>query len=434
MRSPPSPVRRESSSLDAARAGPYPGDGPPFAGGLALVEPDAGLLIAFNASPGAVADEEAGPYGVYAKSLAGAMREGGLPIEDVFAQTRVGVNQATAGAQLPWNASKLAAPYFIFERAADAPPPPAAAALADAAERRLGGFPADQAYAVAIARDTLAGYEEFLAAYPNGVEARRVRAILAARREALFWRRSVAQDSAPAYWTYLRRYPHGPHVADAERRLAILSAAAEPPADFAPQDYADLPAPPPDELVYADRPAFAFQGAELGPAPPPPPAGLVAEDGGAWRDLPAPARPTMGGVLPALSAAIPLMATARAYRDAGRQGGLATPGAPPPLAQGPGAAPVSAGRAQAALDRAHRRAQGRRRQAGADPGAVEGLEPDAKPASDARSRASKGRAADADAEPASDAGRCAREGRAAEAEAERRAGRRAESVVAGLGA
>ena len=330
-------------ALDAARADPYPDRGPPLAGGLALVEPDPGLLMAFNAAPGSAAGDEAGPYGVYARTLAGAMRQGGLPIEDVFAQTRVGVNQSTGGAQIPWSASKLTAPYFVFERAADAPPPPAEAALADAAERPIARFSAEAAYAAAVERDSLSGYEEFLAAYPAGPDAKRARAILAARREALFWRRSVAQDSARAYWTYLNRYPRGPHVADADRRLAILSAGSEPPADFAPQNYADLPPPPPDELVYANRPLFVFAGPDFGSPPPPPPFGFVAEEGQDWRDLPAPTPPTAIGVLPALIAAIPLLPTARPYRDAGRQGGLATPGAPPPLAQAPAPPPLPGG-------------------------------------------------------------------------------------------
>ncbi|MGO9771551.1 MAG: caspase family protein [Roseiarcus sp.] len=321
--------------IDAARANPYAAQGSPLAGGLALVEPDAGFLLAYNASPGSIAGDEPGPYGVYAKTLAGALREGGLPVDDVFAQTRVGVNEATGGAQIPWSASKLAAPYFVFERAADAPPAAAEAALADAAKRPVGSFPADQAYAAALERDTLAGYEEFLAAYPTGVEAKRVRAILAARREALFWRRAVAQDSAQAYWTYLSRYPRGPHVADAQRRLAILSAAAAPPADFAPEGYADLPPPPPDELVYADEPVFVFQGPDFGPPPPPPPFGFVADEGDDWRDLPPPRPSVEAGVLPALIVAIPLIATARAYSDAGGRAGRATPGAPPPIAQAP---------------------------------------------------------------------------------------------------
>src|SRR5215831_2670590 len=49
--------------LDAARANPFVKSGSPLAGGLALVEPDASLLIAFNAGPGTVAPEGQGPYG-----------------------------------------------------------------------------------------------------------------------------------------------------------------------------------------------------------------------------------------------------------------------------------------------------------------------------------------------------------------------------------
>src|SRR5258708_183449 len=43
--------------LDAARASPFPAAGQPLAGGLALVEPERGMLIAFNAAPGTVAPE-----------------------------------------------------------------------------------------------------------------------------------------------------------------------------------------------------------------------------------------------------------------------------------------------------------------------------------------------------------------------------------------
>jgi len=325
------PGRARILVLDGARANPYAAQGPPLAGGLALVEPDEGELIAFNAAPGSIVGDESGPYGVYAKTLAGSLREGGLPIEDALAQTRVQVNQQTAGAQAPWSASKLGAPYYVFERAADAPAPPALAALADAARKPIGGFAPDQAYAAALSRDTLAGYAEFLAAYPDNPEARRVRAILAAQREALFWWRAVAQDTPQAYWTYLSRYPHGPHVADTERRLAILAAPAQPPADFTPLDYADLPAPPQDEFAYANRPVYVFAGPDFGLLPPPPPPDFVSVEGDDWRNLPPPLPPTEIGALPALTAPIPLIAGARAYRDAGRPDGRAVAGAPPPM-------------------------------------------------------------------------------------------------------
>src|SRR3981081_509026 len=47
--------------LDGARAVPFAKSGPPLASGLALVEPDPGTLIAFNAAPGNVAPDAAGP-------------------------------------------------------------------------------------------------------------------------------------------------------------------------------------------------------------------------------------------------------------------------------------------------------------------------------------------------------------------------------------
>jgi uncharacterized caspase-like protein len=315
--------------VDGARANPYAWGGLPLAGGLALVEPETGELVAFNASPGSIAADEAGPYGIYAKTLAGTMRQGGVAIEDVFAQTRLAVNQASGGAQLPWSASKLEAPYFVFERAADAPPPAAPAALAELSSRPIKSFSRDDAYAAAVQRDTLPGYQEFLAAYPDSAQARRVRAILAGRREALFWRRSLEHESPHAYWTYLKRYPRGPHAAEAYERLHRLAARAEPPADFRPEDYSDLPPPPSDELVYADRPAYSFSGPDYGP-PPPRSRYRLEEDDDDWRDLPPPPPPTISGALPALAVAIPLLLTARAYHDAGRRDGHAERGAPPP--------------------------------------------------------------------------------------------------------
>ena len=251
------PGRARIIVLDAARANPYATQGSPLAPGLALVDPEPGELIAFNAAPGTLAGDEEGPYGVYGKTLAGAIRQGGVDIAQAFDQTRVSVNAETQGALLPWSASKLGGPFFVFERAADAPPP--ALSFAQTERRPISSFSAEDAYAAAIERDTLKGYREFLAAYPNSDQARRVRAILAVRREAAYWRRTVGADTPRAYWTYLHTYPKGPHIPDARRRLAMLSAGFEPPPDFRPEAFADLPPPPPDELVYDDRPIYAFR-------------------------------------------------------------------------------------------------------------------------------------------------------------------------------
>src|SRR5262249_15775941 len=92
--------------LDAARANPFAKSGQPLAGGLALVEPEQGMLIAFNATPGTVAPEGQGPYGAYAQALAEMMREGGLRLVEVFDRVRLRVNEATKGAEVPWHAAK----------------------------------------------------------------------------------------------------------------------------------------------------------------------------------------------------------------------------------------------------------------------------------------------------------------------------------------
>ena len=326
--------------LDAARPNPYASQGSPLAPGLALVFPEPGELIAFNAAPGTLAGDEQGPYGVFGKTLAGAMRQGGVDVVEVFDQTRVTVNQQTQGALLPWSASKLTEPYYIFERAADAPPP---AVAAPASNPPIGGLPADAAYAAALQSDTIRGYEEYLSHFPDSAQAPRVRAILAALREAYFWRRSVNTNTAHAYWTYLRRYPKGPHIADARRRLAMISAAYEPPPDFQPMTYQDLPPPPQDEGFYEAQPVYAFDA--FGPPPLPPPPEYYQQyyyvEDDDWRDLPPPP-PADVGFLPVLAIGIPLVVGAVGFqhyehyhRDGIAPAGLPRfrppPPAPPPL-------------------------------------------------------------------------------------------------------
>jgi len=330
------PGRARIIVLDAARANPYATQGSPLAPGLALVDPEPGELMAFNAAPGTLAGDEEGPYGVYGKTLSGAIRQGGVDIAQAFDQTRVSVNAETQGALLPWSASKLDGPFYVFERAADVPPP--ALSFAQTERRPISSFPAADAYAAAVERDTLKGYREFLAAYPNSDQARRVRAILAVRREAAYWRRTVGADTPRAYWTYLHTYPKGPHIPDARRRLAMLSAGFEPPADFRPETFADLPPPPPDERFYEEQPIYAFD--DFGPPPPPPPVQYVYVEDDDWRDLPPPPPPPEIGVLPVLGVAIPIAIGAVAFQGRFHHDGIAPrgearfrqpPPAPPPL-------------------------------------------------------------------------------------------------------
>ena len=262
------PLKAGIVVLDAARQQPFVNG--QIASGLALVEADPHMLIAFNAAPGTVAPAEQGPYGIYAQSLAEMIRTGGLPLPEVFNRVRLRVNEASKGAQVPWDSQKVDAAFTFFERAPDAPaapPPDQVAAVRSKPIRDLG---VQDAYAAVLERDTLPAYEDFLAAYPDDPMAKRVRAIAAARREAITWRRTYRADTPNAYWSYLQRYPRGPHAGDARRRLAILTAALEPPPTFDVIDY-DVPPPPPEEFIYVDRPVLAFGDPEFDFVPPPPP-------------------------------------------------------------------------------------------------------------------------------------------------------------------
>jgi len=262
------PLKAGIVVLDAARQQPFVNG--QIASGLALVEGDPHMLIAFNAAPGTVAPAEPGPYGAYAQSLAEMIRTGGLPLPEVFNRVRLRVNEASKGAQVPWDSQKVDAAFTFLERAPDAPaaatPPDQVAAIRNKPIRELG---VQDAYAAALERDTLPAYEDFLGAYPDDPMAKRVRAIAAARREAITWRRTYRADTPNAYWSYLQRYPRGPHAADARRRLAILTASLEPPPSFDVIDY-DVPPPPPEEFTYVDRPVLAFGDPDLDFVPPPP--------------------------------------------------------------------------------------------------------------------------------------------------------------------
>jgi uncharacterized caspase-like protein len=257
--------------LDVARENPFAKAGVPLAGGLALIDPAPGMMFAFNAAPGTIAPAAEPPYGPYAKALAEMIREGGLPLGTVFDRIRLRVNDATGGAVIPWHASQIKTPFVFFERAPDAPASEASYEVTSArSEQPIRDFDAREAYLAALERDTLRGYLEFLEAFPDDPMAKRVRAIVAARREAITWRKTRAADTPEAYWSYLDRYPKGPHAWDARRRLAYLTASPEPPPQYT-AFYYDVPPPPREEYFYIHRPVVVFYDPVFAFAPPPPP-------------------------------------------------------------------------------------------------------------------------------------------------------------------
>jgi uncharacterized caspase-like protein len=189
------PLKANIVVLDTAYNSPFAKEGQPLAGGLALMEPEPKGLVAFNAAPGTVAPSPTGNYGPYAQALAEMIRTGGISLPEVFNRTRLRVNDVTKGAQVPWDAQKLEGDFVFFDRAPDAPP---LQANQDAAGRSkpIRDFSAQDAYTAALERDTIADYEAFLAAYPDDPMAKRVRAIVAARREAITWRQTYRANTS----------------------------------------------------------------------------------------------------------------------------------------------------------------------------------------------------------------------------------------------
>jgi uncharacterized caspase-like protein len=260
--------------IDAARPSPFtlPGQ----AGGLAWTEPEANMLIAFSAAPGTSARDATEGYGPYAKAFAEMIREGDLTPANLFNRVRLRVHDLTRGDQIPWNASKIESKFKFLERMPGAPARADMSARSDEIRfqpmRALG---AQNAYMVALMRDTFDAYTDFLADYWQDPLTKRVRALLAVRRESITWQRTCQVNEPTAYWSYLERYPLAAHAADAGRLLTRMGAPTTPPSKFARMDY-DVPPPLPDEAEYIERPVLVLDDPSLGfEAPPPTPTNFL---------------------------------------------------------------------------------------------------------------------------------------------------------------
>ncbi|MEJ0076063.1 MAG: caspase family protein [Alphaproteobacteria bacterium] len=286
--------------LDAARALPFQIEGGRLAPGLGAIEAAPNLLVAFSSAPGTIAPDGAGPYGAYATAIAEMVREPGLDIDTMFARIRLRTNEATQGAQTPWEVSQLQQIAMLVPGQPSAPPLGAQGFLAPpqtqvgapvvrhrAPPRPIQDIGPEEAYAYAVEADDLPVYVDYVQVYPNSPYAPRVWAMIRARREALVWREALLVNSPDAYWTYLERYPDGLYIFDARRRLRRLAAGDRPPPGWRRMEFAGLPPP------LAGEPVGIIS--VLPPAPPPrrylgpPPAFIVglpppaAGGGGLWR-------------------------------------------------------------------------------------------------------------------------------------------------------
>jgi hypothetical protein len=163
--------------LDACRNNPFAVKSRTAAAGLAQMSAPSGSLVAYATAPGAIASDGHGRNGLYTEHLARAIRQPGLPVEEVFKQVRAAVRRDSANQQTPWENTALEGQFFFKPSMAAMP---TAAPGAGAKETLQGASAMELAYWDSIKASRRPGeLEAYLAQFPNGLFAGLVRARLA---------------------------------------------------------------------------------------------------------------------------------------------------------------------------------------------------------------------------------------------------------------
>ena len=228
------------------------------------------------------------------KPLAEMIRTGGLSLPELFNRVRLRVNENTKGAQVPWDTQQVDTQFMFFDRAPDAPAPRRARSGRRDRDKPIRDLGVRTPMSRRSTRDTLQGYEDFLAAYPRdphdeaGEGDRRgaprgdhLAADLSRRHAG---RLLVVSAALSARAACRRRAPpsgdpHGAARAAADVRHDRLRRAAAAAgrnrlcrpsgADFSDPDF-DFAPPPPPPVYFLPPPPPDF----VVLAPPPPPVGL----------------------------------------------------------------------------------------------------------------------------------------------------------------
>ena len=227
--------------LEACRNNPFKTMNRSAARGLAKVDAPQGTLIAYSTAPGDVALDGSGQNSAYTEALAAALREPGLPVEQVFKKVRIAVMEKTDEAQVPWESSSLIGDFY-FEEAIPAPGPEVSNALSPHTHPQQ----AEIAYWQSISNQSdAAGYIQYLEDYPEGLFAviakRRLEALDAQQANEARQSAAEARDAeALALWQTLQssteeaslqnmvsRYPDTVYADLAKARIQTLRAAQQ---------------------------------------------------------------------------------------------------------------------------------------------------------------------------------------------------------------
>jgi uncharacterized caspase-like protein len=100
-------ARAKLAVIDASRRNPYERRFRAFSHGLAPINAPDNALILTSATPGKVADDSNGPYSVLVSELLTNLKAEGSGAETVFNKTRVAIQRASDGEQVPSVSSSL---------------------------------------------------------------------------------------------------------------------------------------------------------------------------------------------------------------------------------------------------------------------------------------------------------------------------------------
>ncbi len=217
------PTRMRIIMLDACRNNPFPALNQTAGHGLAIVDSKAGApgsFISYSTSPGAEAEDGAGANSPYTTAVLSVAKQPNLPIEEAFKRVRITVSQATDGRQIPWESSSLTTEFKFFsadtgQPTATAPKTSTAMRSVDDWRKDLQGKEPKVAYELVIADDSVAAYEAFTMLFAQSSYTPRMRSLLERRREMLAWNTAVAINTAASFDEFLASYANSDLAATA---------------------------------------------------------------------------------------------------------------------------------------------------------------------------------------------------------------------------
>lgn len=244
--------------LDACRNNPFSEISELNDNGLAEMKAPTGTFLAYATAPGSVALDGQDQNSPFTKAVVEQILVPGQPIEQLFKQVRRTVLKQSNGLQTPWDASSLVSDFRFVEK-------PQVPTPAQAGELQVW-------QSVQATRDPVQ-LTLFLRGYPDGEYAHAARLLLSeliaaelappvqdaalppSDRENLLFQTAQSDGSLAGYEAYLQAYPDGTYAEMARSEvIALAKGAAEDPL-----------AGPDERTVAVASPAPAAAQPEAGP-------------------------------------------------------------------------------------------------------------------------------------------------------------------------